>query len=130
MEELFERKSIIDLINKTLELNISNCMFMKVVYENDKEKIAFLNKCIDKAHSTMEVVSKIQHTDLLRALYDDILGRISATLLNGSSIALSEKLKYWDTEKGYIEYKKKQQEFAKMVEKVEKQVEKRNKIDA
>ena len=64
-----------------------------------------INKSIKNSEKSLENIHKIKHIEILRAIYSDIIGQISAKLMLGGSLIVSKKVYYWDnTENGFKEF--------------------------
>lgn len=126
-----ERQTLIDLIKKALELNISNCQFMKKLYKSDKNVVKTLNKSIRSSEKALNNVSLIKHIEVLRALYGDIIGKYSNELLLSGTLVMSKKTQYFDkTEKGFKEFVELTEQNKKMYqEKLKEQEESRKAIE-
>ena len=127
-----ERKQLIYIIKRALDLNIDNCNFCKKLYKGNKEVTKVLNKSIRQSKKGIEKVSHVKHLEILRSIYGDMVGKVSSVLMLGGSILCSKKLDYFDnTEKGFKEFTeiqeasikeqqekaKQQQEYREMVKK-------------
>lgn len=105
MKKSIEREYLIDLIVKNLDLNIANCEFMKKAYRGNQQVLKVINKSIKNSEKALESVHKIKHIEILRAIYSDIIGQISAKLMLSGSLVVSKKVYYWDnTENGFKEF--------------------------
>lgn len=105
MKKSIEREYLIDLIVKNLDLNIANCEFMKKAYRGNPQVLKVINKSIKNSEKALESVNKIKHIEILRAIYSDLIGQISAKLMLGGSLVVSKKVYYWDnTENGFKEF--------------------------
>ena len=126
-----ERTQLIECIKKALELNISNCHFMKNVYRGNKNIISTLNKSIKQSEKALNDISFIKHIEVLRALYGDIVGKISNSLMLGGTLIVAKKTNYFDkNEKGFKEFCEIQEENKKIyAQKIKEQQESREAIE-
>ena len=101
-----ERIYLEDAIIKALQLNISNCCLLKQLNKENKSAIETLDKSIEQSIKAMEIVNgRIEHLEILRAIYNDYVNRISSHLIMGGALVCSPKIQEWDkTEKGYNEF--------------------------
>ena len=136
MKKSVERELLLDLITKSLDLNIANCEFMKRAYRGNQQVLKVINKSIKNSEKALETLPKIKHIEILRAIYSDIIGQVSAKLMLSGTLVVSKKVYYWDkTENGFKEFMqlaedniklqeqkiKEQQESAVAIEKAKEQ---------
>ena len=126
-----ERTQLIECIKKALELNISNCRFMKNVYKGNQDTIKTLNLSIRQCEKALNEVSLIKHLEVLRAIYGDIVGKISNSLMLGGTLIVAKKTNYFDkTEKGFKEFMELQEENRKIYQqKIQEQKESKEAIE-
>ena len=100
-----EREHLEKIIVKALELNISNCELLKEINKEKKEIIETLDKSIDQSNKAFEILKDITHLEILRAIYNDIVNKISTHLVMGGALVCSPKIQEWDkTESGFKEF--------------------------
>lgn len=129
MTKELERKYLLDLIKKALELNISNCEFMKKLYKDSKDNVKTFNLSIRQSKKALEKISHIKHIELLRSVYGDMVGKTSGYLMLGGTLIVSKKMEYFDTEKGFKEFKEINEQAQKeQLEKLEEQKKNREAI--
>ena len=102
-----EREQLISVYKKALELNIVNCKFLCELFKKkgDLDTIKVLENAIEKSEKALVEIDKIEHLEILRAIYNDYVNKISSHLVMGGALVISPKIQEWDkTEKGYNEF--------------------------
>ena len=117
MKEQFERKYLIEIIKKFLDLNIENCKFMKELYKGNKQIIDTLNKSIRQSKKSLEIIHQYKHIEVLRAIYGDCIGKIQGQLMIGGTLITSKTTLHYDrNEKAFKEFLNIQEENKKIYE--------------
>lgn len=119
-----ERVYLEDTIIKALQLNIANCCFLKKINESKPEILKVLDKSIDNSVNAISLVKEIVHLEILRAIYNDYVNKISTHLVMGGSLVCSPKIQEWDkTESGFTEFTIANKEAIKLAKKKAKEQE-------
>lgn len=150
--EKLQRELIIKTIKALINTNLAILDLHKELFKNSKESIEAINKNIRISKKALNNVEKINHIEILRSLYGNLITNKEYVFALAPALINSKKCKYWDTTKsGFDEFmalekeaneiaKKKYEEQQKEQEMIEKakqegkkveyvydQVEKRNK---
>lgn len=108
---------MIRTITKVLEANIENCNFAKKLYASNKATIKTLNKSIRQSKKAIDMLPSINHIEILRAMYGDIVGKITTTLMLGGTLITSKQVQYYDKNKeGFKEFMRLEEENRQMYE--------------
>lgn len=100
-----EREELIGLIYDTISLNIRNCLFLKQLNKNNVEMQKALDGSIEKSQKALKDIYNIDHLEILRAIYNDYVNKISLHLIMGGALVCSPKMQVWDkTESGFKEF--------------------------
>lgn len=100
-----ERIYLEDAIVKALQLNISNCCFLKQVNKENKQIVETLDKSIEQSLKAFDLLKDIEHLEILRAIYNDYVNKIASHLLMGGALVCSPKIQEWDkSEIGFREF--------------------------
>lgn len=117
-----EREFLIALIGDTLKLNINNCQLIKELDKNNVELQKTLDNSIEKSKNALEILDKIEHIEILRAIYNDYVNKISSHLVMGGALVSSPKIQEWDkSEKGFNEFKIANREALKLAKQKQKE---------
>ena len=150
--EKLQRELIIKVIKSLINTNLAILDLHKDLFKENKESIEAINKNIRASKKALNNIEKINHIEILRSLYGNLITNKEMVFALAPALINSKKCKYWDTTKsGFDEFmaleqeaneiaKKKFEQQAKEQEMVEKakqegkkveyvydQVEKRNK---
>ena len=99
-----ERKQLTNLIKMALELNIYNCKLLKKLY-TDKENTKTFNLSIKQSKQALIKIDDIKHIEILRAIYGDVVGKVSGVLMLGGTMISSNAFDRFDkTEDGFKEF--------------------------
>lgn len=107
MSKKQEREQLINVYKKALELNIVNCEFLINTFKEkgDNDTVKVLESSIEKSEKALVEIDNIEHLEILRAIYNDYVNRISSHLVMGGALVISPKIQEWDkTESGYKEF--------------------------
>lgn len=116
---------------KLVETNIAIMEFNLTLVSQEND-IKITKDMIKQGKKAIEIIKKVKHNEILTDLYNSfVVGNIPYFVAATRTIALPNKIKHWDTEKGFKEfikerenaisqYEKDQEEKKKERERIEK----------
>ena len=112
LKEKKKREHLIDIIELYLETNVALMEYYKAVADTRKGKLA----CTKSIKSTLQAIDhlrQIKHIELLDFLYSSFIGNNVIAYSVSGKVVLSKKLAFYDTEDGFVEFLKEQEERKK-----------------
>ena len=104
LTEKKKRDYLISIIQNHLETAKSLMEYYKAVAETRKAKLT-CTKSIKNIDEAIVHLRQIKHIELLDYLYSSFIGNNAIAYSISGSLVLSPKLKYFDTEEGFVEFK-------------------------
>ena len=104
-----KRDYLIDIIELYLETNVTLMEYYHATADTRKGKFA-CNKSIKSTQQAINHLRQIKHTEILEYLYSSFIGNNVIDYSISGKLVLSKKLEYYDTNSGFVEFKKMIQE--------------------
>ena len=119
MNERKKRKYLTNILKSYLSVSISLMEYYKAAADTRKGKLV-CSRSIKSLNEAMDHLSQIKHIEILDYLYASFIGNNAIAYSVSGKIVNSQKLKEYDTDKGFEEFKKVLEEQRKEQEEREK----------
>lgn len=104
-EEQKQRELIIKCIKNLINTNLSVLDLHKTIFKKNKESMVAIEKNIRISKKALRNIEKIQHIEILRSIYQNVISGKEAVFAFAPALINSKKCKYWDTtKKGFEEF--------------------------
>ena len=98
-----QRQLIIATIKALINTNLAILDLHKELFKNNKESLEAINKNIRISKKAIHNIDKINHIEILRSLYANLITNKEAVFALAPALINSKKCKYWDTTKSGFE---------------------------